>query len=397
MERSDFDDDEQYPVAPVPAHERVWRHPSEIGSAQWTLSEPPLAMGRGLFVGTSVLGGLLALAVVWAMLPTSNSSVAVVSSTLAFTPAATTRPAPPLATLAALRSTASADAATTTEIEPRHPDTSTSVALPPSSLATRPEPAPSTVVLPTILYGSPIGVAALPVAVGLSEGSLIITTAHAAANRSTLAVSIEGKRVNAHVVLVDADSGVAVIAVDESPSVWYAIAETSPSIGDIVRVIGSKETEAQVVLAADGGMTLSTWGDDEVEGAMVLDQDGNLIGMCTHSDAGSSLVIVAQLSGIRPKPPAHDPAWLGIGLSVSPDTSDVTVYSVETGSPAASAGLVPGDVLIAVGGIAVISAEQVSKWLTDTSPGAAVEVRLRRADGTEVMVSMITATRPPSI
>ena len=60
----------RYPDAPLPRHERAWRHPSEIGEATWRSSEPPLAVGRGLLVTTGAIGALLALAVLWAMLPT---------------------------------------------------------------------------------------------------------------------------------------------------------------------------------------------------------------------------------------------------------------------------------------------------------------------------------------
>ena len=63
MSRSDWDDDEQYEVAPLPAHERVWRHPSEMGEQAWLHSEPPLAIGRGLTMATGTIGCVLALAV----------------------------------------------------------------------------------------------------------------------------------------------------------------------------------------------------------------------------------------------------------------------------------------------------------------------------------------------
>jgi S1-C subfamily serine protease len=73
--------DEEYPDAPVPQHERVWRHPSELGEAMWQRSEPPLAIGRGLLITSGAIGGLLALAVLWAMLPTNAGGGASAFST----------------------------------------------------------------------------------------------------------------------------------------------------------------------------------------------------------------------------------------------------------------------------------------------------------------------------
>ena len=97
MERSGPDDawddsgDPLYPAAPVPAHERTWRHPSEVGKAAWELSEPPVAIGRGLLVTTGAIGSVLGVAVLWLLSPmsgsaptaspTATSSVAVVRTT----------------------------------------------------------------------------------------------------------------------------------------------------------------------------------------------------------------------------------------------------------------------------------------------------------------------------
>ena len=38
----------------------------------WTHTEPPLAIGRGLLITTGAIGGLLSLAVLWAMLPSAG-------------------------------------------------------------------------------------------------------------------------------------------------------------------------------------------------------------------------------------------------------------------------------------------------------------------------------------
>ena len=85
MERGEWDEEPEYPRAPLPAHERQWRHPSEQGATEWNRSEPPLVVGRGLSVATGTVGAVLAIGLLWLMVPHSNRSgggVAEVSSTV---------------------------------------------------------------------------------------------------------------------------------------------------------------------------------------------------------------------------------------------------------------------------------------------------------------------------
>lgn len=76
MERRERPDDERYPRAPVPPHERTWRHPSEVGHAQWQRTEPPAVIGRGLLTSVCVLGSLIAIGVMWAVLTTDPGATA---------------------------------------------------------------------------------------------------------------------------------------------------------------------------------------------------------------------------------------------------------------------------------------------------------------------------------
>ncbi len=76
MERRERPDDERYPRAPLPPHERAWRHPSEVGHAQWQRTEPPAVIGRGLLTSVCVLGGLIAVGVMWAVLTTDPGATA---------------------------------------------------------------------------------------------------------------------------------------------------------------------------------------------------------------------------------------------------------------------------------------------------------------------------------
>src|SRR5215216_79232 len=59
-------------TAPLPPHERTWRHPSELGAAQWIATEPPIVIGRGLTAVTGAIGLILATGLLWAMLPSAG-------------------------------------------------------------------------------------------------------------------------------------------------------------------------------------------------------------------------------------------------------------------------------------------------------------------------------------
>ena len=85
VERGEWDEEPEYPRAPLPAHERQWRHPSEQGATAWSQSEPPLVVGRGLSVATGTVGAVLAIGLLWLMVPHSGrggGGVAEVSSTV---------------------------------------------------------------------------------------------------------------------------------------------------------------------------------------------------------------------------------------------------------------------------------------------------------------------------
>ena len=79
VERGEWDEEPEYPRAPLPAHERQWRHPSEQGATAWSQSEPPL-------VATTMT------------LSTSSITLDAIGATQSVTAIATsrTRPSPPV-------------------------------------------------------------------------------------------------------------------------------------------------------------------------------------------------------------------------------------------------------------------------------------------------------------
>jgi len=92
--------------------------------------------------------------------------------------------------------------------------------------------------------------------------------------------------------------------------------------------------------------------------------------------------------------------WLPLfGMKFDPDLSTPAVIrSVESGSPAAEAGLAPGDRVLRVNGIAVESAEMAEAWMLSLGkPGQAVALRVLKgsADHSTVDVSWTAPDAPP--
>lgn len=196
MERSEWDDDE-YPSAPVPRHERQWRHPSEMGAAHWERTEPPLALGRGLLATTGIIGALLALGVLWVMLPTGPDDDTAIDVSL---PADTTD-----LVLPDPRTTSSSTpTATSTTITRPVPSTTTDApAAPVATVSLRRESAP-----------------APAVAVVVASGSMVVTTARALDQDGQLVERLDirladGTTTSANVVMVDSRSGLAVLALPD--------------------------------------------------------------------------------------------------------------------------------------------------------------------------------------
>jgi membrane-associated protease RseP (regulator of RpoE activity) len=79
VECGDWDDPDVdaaplYPVAPIPFHERTWRHPSEL-AATTTLAEPPATtLTKGVIVVAAVLGAAFAFGLVQLLTPSSSSN-----------------------------------------------------------------------------------------------------------------------------------------------------------------------------------------------------------------------------------------------------------------------------------------------------------------------------------
>jgi putative serine protease PepD len=253
----------------------------------------------------------------------------------------------------------------------------------------------------------------------------VITDQHVVAGAQSVKVMFwNGKSYNATVVGSDASTDLAVLKVDAPASVLSPISLGDSSrvqVGDGVVAIGSpfgleQSVTAGIVSAlhreinSPNGFTI----DDSIQtdaainhgnsGGPLLNGDGKVIGVTAQieSDSGgndgvgfaipSNIVksIVAQL--ISSGQAKH--AFLGIGLEDSSRSGGgAAVTEVRSNTPADKAGLQVGDVITAVDGKKISSADELRSAITAHSPGDRVSITYVRGDQSHT-VQVTLAERP---
>jgi S1-C subfamily serine protease len=143
------------------------------------------------------------------------------------------------------------------------------------------------------------------------------------------------------------------------------------------------------------------------EGGPVLDASGALLGMSTLGPPGEVLAIpYATIERVVPQLLRDGRAtrgWLGVGLRpvAVPDalhdaagqTAGMMVMSIVAGGPAASAGVVAGDILLTVDGASVRGLRRLAAQLDEASVGKNAELRLIRG-GEVLSMEVQVAARP---
>ncbi len=428
-----------YPPAPLPAHERTWRHPSEVGESMWRRTEPPLVLGRGLLVTSGVIGCALGLAVLLLLVPIGGGLAPSAE------PTATERLRLPGTT------SAGAEPVRTELVGPAGLDSWG----PDATL-------PAEVVPSTVLIGPDTGEGAtseqpLAIAVAIEHLPWMITTATAVGAHSD--VSITGPGANAPGRVVGLEGDLAMIEPARNVEVATFAAVAAVTAGQVVTVLGEHAT---AVTAPDGGPVAELDPAEIREGTPVVDDQGALVALCTlvESDGRTAVALVPLVpsgegdgattvpvdepdagtapddttdtdpsvtSAPPPPPSAPDPAaptsgttpsttaptptttaptpstgpaptgqaWAGLRFDGAPATAPLTVTGVVPGSPASVAGIAVGERLVAVDGTSVATVEQLLVELRRRQPGDTVRITLlpRTTGGT---TTTTTTTAPSS-
>ncbi len=235
------------------------------------------------------------------------------------------------------------------------------------------------------------------------EDGLILTNAHNLHGGEVSVTFADGREAEAEVRGVDADGDVAVLAVDTGSAPALAWTDGAAAAGDPVVALGNGGGRgSRATFGFVSGVDRSFRGPRgrRVRGAIehtapllpgssggpVVDASGALLGINTNRLGGGFYQAIAADASLRERVTAlgrgEAPSRrrLGVGLVPSrfarhlrravglPDRDGLLVREVEDDSPAARAGIAEGDLLVAVGGTAISSADDLYDALAGEGP-----------------------------
>ena len=267
----------------------------------------------------------------------------------------------------------------------------------------------------------------------VDESGHVVTNYHVIANAGAIRVQLaDGRIANPQVVGVDPDTDLAVLKIDVSNLPVIAFGRSDQlRVGDVVLAIGDPLGLSQTVThgivsaTARGELGITTF-EDFIQtdapinfgnsGGALVDSSGALVGINTAIVAKSLgvegigfAIPVDMVRGVL-----HDiieygrvvRGWIGI---VPEDISDaqaqqfglahggVVIANLYVGSPGQEAGLKPGDLLLAIDGVPVTSAEDARARIAVRKPGSKLTLHEQRGSSQfDVKVQVVEQPRTPA-
>jgi putative serine protease PepD len=252
----------------------------------------------------------------------------------------------------------------------------------------------------------------------------IVTNAHVVNGETSMSVQFwNGKTYSASVVGVDRSTDLAVIKVDAPSSELHPLNvgdSAALQVGDGVVAIGTPfgleetvtsgivsalhraisgetnytindaiQTDAAINHGNSGGPLLNAQGDVVGVTSQIKSESGDNAGIGFAIPSTTITKIVPQL--ISNGKAVH--AYLGI--SVDANSEAATIAGVNSGTPAAKAGLQKGDVITSVGGTPTPTGDDLTRVIDSHKPGDKVTVNYTRG-GSEHTTEVTLGTRPTS-
>lgn len=267
----------------------------------------------------------------------------------------------------------------------------------------------------------------------ISSDGYLLTNNHVVANSDEIIVALkDGRESYARVIGTDPETDLAVLKIDmvDLPTITLASSDTI-NIGDVVLAIGNPfgvgQTVTMGIVSATGRNQLGlTTFEDFIQtdaainpgnsGGALINAYGNLIGINTaiFSKSGGSQGIGFAIPSVLANKILEEivqhgsviRGWLGIETqSMSPDLArslgmhevkGLVIAGVYRQGPADIAGIKPGDILLEVDGVEVISDLQAMGKITQTEPGKSIKIKVLR-DGKEKIISATVSKREPQL
>jgi putative serine protease PepD len=255
----------------------------------------------------------------------------------------------------------------------------------------------------------------------------IVTASHVVNGASSITVKLQnGARRTAKVLGVDRSTDVAVLKIDPSGLTLHPLrlgSSQALSVGDRLAVVGdpfgydrSLSTGVasalnRTIQAPDGFLVANAIQTDATvnpgnSGGPVLNAQGDVVGIVDQIATGSSTVdssagvgfavpidvVKAELTQLEHGGQVAHP-YLGAGTAQATNLQGALVQSVAAGSPAATAGLRPGDLITAINGTAVPGPNRFVAVVDALPPGGKITLAVRRGP-TSLTLAATLATQP---
>ena len=255
----------------------------------------------------------------------------------------------------------------------------------------------------------------------VDPAGIIVTNNHVVGRADRIVVSLtDGRQLPARVIGRDELTDIAVIKV-EAPAPLPAVAwgdSRKMEVGDWIVAAGNPfglgGSVSAGIISAEGRDLGSGPFDNFIQidapinpgnsGGPVFNMDGQVIGVTSTivSPTGASVgigfaipsetvsAIVAQLLTRG----QIERGWLGVSVGEPVNGGGVTIAGLDRSGPAARAGIRPGDILTAVNGERVETANGLIKAVAAIAPGNNIRVTVRR-QGRDVEIPVAVGRRPP--
>ena len=267
----------------------------------------------------------------------------------------------------------------------------------------------------------------------ISRDGFIATNNHVVDGADTVTVTLnDGREFTAKVIGRDEQTDIAVIKVNAEDLPAVTFADTSKiEVGDRVLAVGNPfgigETVTSGIVSAKGrhvGILADVEGYEDFiqtdaainpgnSGGALVDADGRLVGICTAilsrtgGFQGVGLAVpanmVAQVADSLVKSGKVVRGYLGVNIqNITPaliesfalkSNKGALVSEIVPGSPAASAGLEEGDVIVGLNGQGVADANELKLQVSSLPPGTKLNLDILR-DGETKEFSPISGERP---
>lgn len=264
----------------------------------------------------------------------------------------------------------------------------------------------------------------------LNTDGYIVTNAHVITAADEILITLaDGRQTMADVIGVDAETDLAVLKIELKKLPAITLGDSNHlHVGDVVLAIGNPydigQTVTQGIISATGRKRLGiTTFEDFIQtdadinpgnsGGALISATGQLIGINTAiaSNSGGSQGIgfaipINQVVNVMQALIEHGHVvrgWLGIEAQIVPQYiveaanlqyNGVLVAGVLQRSPAAKAGIMPGDILTEINGEPLLDPQQAIQMISRFRPGKRIDIIVLR--GWQEMMLQATISQRPS-